>query len=145
MHESPIDPPEADAPCAPAFTPVPFDRVRPDGWTERRQRDFIAALATMGSVLHAARAVGMTKRSAYQLRSRPGAESLALAWDRALVSGYARAFDRALGRATVGITTPRYYKGKLVGTRHRFDHRLAIAALNGTPPTPPQLGKKVTR
>mgnify|MGYP003344615670 CR=1 FL=1 len=146
MDDFPLpDPPEADEPGAFAFTPVPFDRVRADGWTERRQRDFVTALATMGSVLHAARAVGMTKRSAYQLRSRPGAESFGRAWDRALASGYSRAFDRALERATIGITTPRYYKGKYVGTRHRLDFRLALAALNGTPPAPPQLRKKVTR
>ena len=136
---------EDDAPGALAFTPVPFERTRPDGWTERRQQDFIKALAAMGSVIHAARAVGMTKRSAYQLRNRPGAESFAQAWDIALAIGYADAFDRAMVRALHGVTTPRYYKGKQVGTRHRFDNRLALAALNGSPPAPPQLRKNVTR
>lgn len=145
MHESPIDPPEAEEPSALAFIPVAFERVRPDGWTERRQQDFITALATMGSVLHAARAVGMTKRSAYQLRDRPGAGSFAAAWDLALAMGYADAFDRALERATVGITIPRYYKGKQVGTKRRIDWRLAVAALNGTPPIPPSLRKNITR
>ncbi|MDG2532885.1 hypothetical protein P6144_04450 [Sphingomonas sp. HITSZ_GF] len=139
------DPPEAEAPGALDFIPVPFERVRPDGWTAPRQRDFIAALATLGSVLHAARAVGMTKRSAYQLRSRPGAESFCEAWDSALAIGYADAYERALERLTIGIVTPRYYKGKQVGTRHRFDWRLAMAALNGTPPAPPQLRKNITR
>jgi len=146
MDDTPIpDPLEDDGSGALDFVPVPFDRVRSDGWTERRQRDFITALVAMGSVLHAARAVGMTKRSAYQLRGRPGAESFAQAWDVALAMGYTDAFDRALERALVGITTPRYYKGKLVGTLHRFDNRIAMAALNGRPPTPPQLRKKVSR
>lgn len=146
MRDSSIpNPPEAEDDGALAFTPVPFDRVRPDGWTERRQRDFITALAAMGSVLHAARAVGMTKRSAYQLRGRPGAESFAAAWDVALAIGYADFFELALERARHGVTTPRFYKGKQVGTRHRIDWRLAIAALNGTPPAPPQLRKNVAR
>ena len=137
------DPPEAEEPGALACTPVPFERRRADGWTERRQRDFVTALAAMGSVLHAAQAVGMTKRSAYQLRDRPGAESFAAAWDLALAIGYADAFDRALERATVGITTPRYYKGKQVGTHHRLDFRLAMAALNGAPPSSAPPRKKV--
>ena len=46
------------------FTPVPRERARRDGWTETRQRAFIAALDQLGSVAHAARVVGMTKRSA---------------------------------------------------------------------------------
>jgi hypothetical protein len=75
----------------------------------------------------------MSKQSAYKLRERPGAESFAAAW------------DQALERARIGIVTPRYYKGKQVGTRHRLDFRLALAALNGSPPAPPQLRKNVAR
>ncbi len=146
MDDTPANPPEgAKAPGALAFTPVPYKQPHQNGWTERRQRDFITALATMGSVLHAARAVGMTKQAAYQLRNRPGAESFAMAWDVAISIGYDDAFDRALERATIGITTPRYYKGKRVGTKHRFDYRLAIAALNGMPPNPVASRKKTTR
>ena len=147
MDDSPLHyPNEDDGPSSVAFTPVPLERIHHNGWTERRQRDFITALAAMGSVLHAARAVGMSKQSAYKLRERPGAESFAAAWDFALDIGYADTFDRALECATVGIVTPRYYKGKQVGTRHRFDWRLAMTALNGTPPplTPPPR-KKVAR
>lgn len=145
MDDTPDNPPEEEVPWALQFTPVSFERVRPDGWTDRRQRDFITALAAMGSVRHAARAVGMSKRSAYQLRDRPDAESFANAWDAAQSVGYARAFDQALERATIGITTPRFYKGKRVGTKHRFDYRLAMAALNGTPPNAVEPRKKITR
>jgi hypothetical protein len=96
-------------------------------------------------VRHACRAVGKTRQSAYKLRDRPGAESFAAAWDFAIGIGYADAFDRALERATRGITTPRFYKGKQIGTKHRLDFRLAMAALNGLPPAPPQLRKNVAR
>ncbi len=142
MAESPPASPEAEEPDPLAFTPVALDRVRHNGWTERRQRDFIAALAVMGTVLRAARAVGMTKQSAYNLRDRPGAESFAAAWDVALQMGYDDAFGQAMERAIHGITSPRFYRGKQVGTRHRFDYRLALAVLNA-PPVPPR--KKVTQ
>lgn len=146
MHDSPIpDPPEAEESDPLAFTPVPLKHARHDGWTGRRQRDFVAALAAMGSVRHAVRAVGMTKQSAYKLRERPGAESFAAAWDMALLMAYDAAYDLAMERARHGVTTPRFYKGKQVGTRHHLDFRLAIAALNGTPPMPPALRNKVAR
>ncbi len=41
-----------------AFTPVPSASRRRDGWTEPRQREFIAALSRCGSVSAAARQVG---------------------------------------------------------------------------------------
>ncbi|MDT8757917.1 hypothetical protein MZO42_04340 [Sphingomonas psychrotolerans] len=123
-----------------AFVPVALDRARHDGWTPRRQHDFIMALSEMGTVLRAARAVGMTKQSAYKLRERPGAESFAAAWDCALQMGYDRMFGLAMDRALNGIVTPRFYKGQQIGTRHRFDYRLALSAIN-TPPPPPPRGK----
>jgi hypothetical protein len=67
----------------PAFTPVPV-RARKDGWLPQRQVDFIGVLAETGCVAEAARAVGMSRESAYRLRERPGAESFAAAWDAAL-------------------------------------------------------------
>jgi hypothetical protein len=69
----------------PAFTPVPA-RARKDGWLPQRQVDFIGVLAETGCVAEAARAVGMSRESAYRLRERPGAESFAAAWDAALAS-----------------------------------------------------------
>lgn len=122
-------PPPADAPEPPEFTPVPTASARRDGWTPARQARFLILLRQTGVVGYSARGVGMSHASAYKLRARPGAESFAAAWDRAVEAGYARAFDMAFERAVKGVTTPRYYRGKVVGTRHRFDDRLAIAAL----------------
>ncbi len=67
----------------PAFYPVPT-RTRRDGWTIERQADFLGMLAETGSVIGACEAVGISRKSAYQLRARPGAESFAAAWDAAL-------------------------------------------------------------
>lgn len=150
MSESQPHPasPAANAAPAPeddplAFTPVPTDRARHDGWTPDRQRRFIEALALMGVVARAAKAVGMSGQSAYMLRRRAGAEGFATAWDTALEMGRDRAFEIAVRRATIGIEVPYYYRGRLVGVRHRFDYRLALAAIEPPrtpPPKPPRQG-----
>jgi hypothetical protein len=67
----------------PTFYPVPT-RTRRDGWTVERQADFLGMLAETGSVIGACEAVGISRKSAYQLRARPEAESFAAAWDAAL-------------------------------------------------------------
>ena len=68
---------------SPAFDPVPSASTRRDGWTPDKQRAFIERLGECGVVSIAARAVGMSPKSAYVLRKRPGAESFAAAWDEA--------------------------------------------------------------
>jgi hypothetical protein len=70
-------------PRVPPFYPVPT-RTRRDGWTVQRQVDFLGMLAETGSVAGACEAVGMSRKSAYRLRSLPGAESFAAGWDAAL-------------------------------------------------------------
>lgn len=68
----------------PYFHPVPL-RARRDGWSVARQCEFLAHLYLTGSVTAAARAVGMSRASAYRLREREGAESLSHAWDAVFV------------------------------------------------------------
>lgn len=113
----------------PDFTPVATARSRRDGWTPERQRDFLAALATTGIVAQAAKSVGMGVTSAYNLRRRPDAGSFAAAWDIAETSARERALIFLIDQATKGTTRPRFYRGKCVGSAHRFETRLAIAAL----------------
>lgn len=120
-----------------AFDPVPLQRARHDGWTPERQRRFIALLAATGVVSAAARAVGMSTQSAYRLRERPGAAGFAAAWDMAQRQGQDRAFALALDRALNGYDEPRFFKGRQIGTVHRFDSRLALAALNAGDQAPP--------
>lgn len=69
----------------PPFLPVPL-HARVDGWTVQRQANFIGHLAETGCVAEAARRVGMSRMAAWRLRNRPGAESLAHAWDAVLAA-----------------------------------------------------------
>ena len=121
-----------------AFTPVPTS-ARHDGWTPDRQRAFIEQLTRCGVVSASAKAVGMSAKSAYALRKRPGAEGFAAAWDRAADEGTCRACDTAIDRALNGTARPIFYRGRQVGERRIYSDALLIAALRnltsrGTPP-----------
>ncbi len=115
------------------FTPVPRQRRRRNGWSEERQRAFIAALAECGSVGRAARSVGMTARSAYRLMDADGADDFARAWDRAIEIGIDRVRFAALDRTLNGAPCAVYRRGKLVRVETRYNDRLAIALLSGQP------------
>ncbi|PWG01324.1 hypothetical protein [Sphingosinicella humi] len=112
------------------FTPVPV-RARRDGWTEARQRGFIRALRRIGSAAAAARSVGKSARGAHKLRSRPGAESFAAAWDEAAALGHDNLRDHVIDRALHGAVVPRFRAGRQVGVAHRYYDALAIAVLSG--------------
>lgn len=103
-------------PPVPDFETAPTRKCNA-GWTAERQRKFIEHLALTGHVGEACAFVGISSRSAYRLRARPGAESFVRAWDAALRLSATRlaaiAFDRGLnGRVE------RFYKdGALVVER----------------------------
>ena len=118
-----------------AFAPVPV-KPRRDGWTPARQLAFILRLALLGGVASAARAVGMSRESAYRLRDHPGAGGFAAAWDKALGWGRGRAADLGTERVIYGEKRGIYYRGRKVGEEIRHDNRLLIAALNRLPPEP---------
>jgi hypothetical protein len=116
------------APAGPDFTPVPV-RARKDGWTPERQRRFIAMLRRGRSVVKAARAVGMSRESAYRLRERPGAESFAAAWDSALAMRPGPAttnFSQLWYRALFDKVKPIIRKGQQVGTLHQPDNEALL-------------------
>ncbi|MEJ7925893.1 hypothetical protein WG908_03875 [Sphingobium sp. AN641] len=112
-----------------AFVPVPLTRLRARGWSADQQHAFIAMLARCGVVAHAARSVGMSARSAYHLRGRPGADSFAAAWDWALEMGLDAARDAAMEQIAAARAQPLVRRGRIVGTRHGEDHRLIFAAM----------------
>jgi hypothetical protein len=104
-------------------------KPRHDGWTPERQRGFIDRLSLCGCVAKAARAMGKTPQSAYRLRDHPKAASFRRAWDRALECGESYQIDVSLERGLLGERIPIVRHGRVVGERHRYDNRLAMAAL----------------
>jgi hypothetical protein len=74
-------------------------------WTTRKVRVFLGALADLGRVGEAARAVGMSRQSAYKLRERLGSGTLfARAWDEARAQGRRkRLARRSAARKATGL------------------------------------------
>jgi hypothetical protein len=113
-----------------AFAPVPSATNRHDGWTPERQRLFIRNLARIGVVSAAARAVGMSPKSAYALLRRAGDDSgFAFAWRKALRASRTTVLCAAVDRALNGVETPVFVRGRRVATRVSYDDRLLVAAL----------------
>lgn len=109
----------------PSFTPVPL-RPRHDGWTPLRQVQLIRAMAELGCVAQAARTVGMSTTSAYQLYNHPHGASLRRAWDAALTQAMDRLADAMISRAIHGVAEPIFYKGEQVGERMRYNDGLGM-------------------
>ena len=109
-------------PRVPPFYPVPT-RTRRDGWTAQRQADFLGMLAETGSVMGACEAVGMSRKSAYALRARPGAESFAAAWDAALGAPVRKVTVGDLHfRAHHGLIRPMLFRGRYRGAWQKPDN-----------------------
>jgi hypothetical protein len=128
------------------FEPVPSASNRHDGWTPERQRRFVAALRKSGKVTAAAKAAGMSRKSAYQLLKRAGPDSgFARAWEaaqgertRLRAADAAAAIDRALHGEEVSY----FYGGLERGVRRVYDDRLLIAALRAAGRAPGQARRR---
>jgi hypothetical protein len=68
----------------------------------------------------------MSRQSAYKLRARLPRTPFALGWEVALESGLEQLAHAVLERALNGVEEPQYYHGELVGTKRRYDNRLAM-------------------
>ncbi|HEX8556356.1 MAG TPA: hypothetical protein VF695_16765 [Sphingomonas sp.] len=120
------DPPEP-IPYDPAdYRWVPVRRKpRLDGWTEEKQRRFIETLADTGLVGDAAKAVGMSRETAYRLRRSPHGTAFARAWDTARRHAGGLIEDIAFERAIQGVEHEVYNdRGEVVGARLVHDNRL---------------------
>ena len=125
------------------FRPVPL-RSRRDGWSAERQCAFLTQLYLTGSVTAAARAVGMSRASAYRLREREGAESFAFAWDRVLSRpgsghpGAAREDFRKvtiatlLARLEIDLLKPVVYLGRMTAIARKPDNSALFRLLRRT-------------
>jgi len=123
------DDPDYSAPDpALAFLPVGV-RYRYDGWTPDKQAAFIERLADCGCVEEAARAVGMSRNSAYALRRRIDAQAFRFASDAAQDAAVARLNDAALSRAINGVAVPVFHNGEQVGEKRHYDERLTMFLL----------------
>lgn len=116
--------------------PVPL-RARSGGWTPRKQAAFLGMLAETRCVRRAARAVGMSRETAYRLRGKPGAASFAAAWDRAMgrVTGRVTAGlwkvtpEELRARALGGLLKPLMYRGRYVSTVEKVDNSALLRLL----------------
>lgn len=95
---------------------------------------FIMALSLTGQVEAACKMSGISRKSAYQLRNREGAQHFVWAWDVAIQSGRARLFDYLMDRALNGVTTIRMRMGGAVDISHGMDGKLVTAQLKGPLP-----------
>lgn len=127
------------------FSPVP-SRKEVTGWTVLKQRNFIAELAASGSVSLAAQSVGMSARSAWRLRHKPGAEEFSAAWSLALRRAGAFLLSVAVDRAVHGTRKEIWKDGKLIATQIAPSDRLLMFAIDrltpgvfGTVPTVDQI------
>jgi len=109
---------------------------RADGWTPRRQAQFLEALAATHSVSAAAREVGMTRQTAYRLRARLRGQPFDLAWEAAFRSAFDALKEAAIDRALNGVEVPHFHKGELIHCSRKYDERLTVALLAMRPTGP---------
>lgn len=121
---------DRDSPSSPPSDPVSgVAKGQDPRWTNRKMVEFLRTLAATHSVKDAARAVGMSRQSAYRLRARLKGKAFDAAWDEAFHHSYGNLPYAALERALYGIEVPHFYKGELIGTSRRYDERLTVALL----------------
>jgi len=99
-------------------------------WSRAKMARFLTELASTHSVSAAARAVGMSRQSAYRLKVRLRDQPFDLAWEAAVQSVYDALHQAALDRALNGVEVPVHHKGELIGTRRHFDERLTMFLLS---------------
>ncbi len=107
----------------------PTYRPRHDGWDRDKMARFIECLAETGSVADAAAMVGMSRQSAYRLRSRLVGQPFDFAWEGALEFGLQQLAHRVLDRCLNGVRVPIVYKGEIVGERRVFNERASFNIL----------------
>ena len=105
----------------PDTPPSPQFLNSPDRWNKPKMALFLRELAATHCVGSAAKAVGMSRQSAYRLRNRLKGEPFDVAWEAAFQHGYDVLHQAALERALHGWEEPVFYKGEQIGTRQRFD------------------------
>ncbi|VVT09748.1 hypothetical protein [Erythrobacter sp. EC-HK427] len=113
----------------PSAAPSDNPATRHDGWSLAKQAAFLRQLSATHSVTEAARSVGMSRQSAYRLRSRLKGQAFDLAWEVAFHHSYDVLAHAALERALNGVEVPVFFQGEQVGSYRKYDERLTVALL----------------
>lgn len=115
-----------------AFGPAgaPDSVTRHDGWSLEKQVGFLRQLSATHSIADAARSVGMSRQSAYRLRSRLKGKAFDLAWEVAFHHSYDVLAHAALERALNGVERPVFFQGEQIGSYRNYDERLTVALLD---------------
>lgn len=120
----PIPPPIPYNPADYRWVPV-RRRPRSDGWTEEKQRRFVEVLADTGRVALAAKAVGLSRQAAYELKRSSEGAAFSRAWDAARLHAGALLEDIAFDRAIEGREENVFNEsGEVIATKHVPDNRL---------------------
>jgi hypothetical protein len=110
-------------------------RPRTDGWTEEKQRRFIEVLADTGRVSLAAKAVGMSRQAAYELKRSAEGAAFSRAWDAARLHAGAFLEDIAFDRAIEGREENVFNEyGEVIATKHVPDNRMLTFLLKSLLP-----------
>lgn len=95
-----------------------FHRQRRDGWHPRKKETFLEALRANGSITDAARAVGMSTKSVYDLSAKDS--GFQRACDQAMAAIRPSLLETAYQRAVVGVEDPVFHGGQVVGSRRKY-------------------------
>jgi len=102
--------------------------LRHDGWTPEKKRRFLEVYAECGVIVEACEAVGMSARSAYNLRDRD--PLFAAGMEAAQVMARPKLADEAYSRSLNGVVERIYKDGVIVAERHRYDNKLTMGVLS---------------
>ncbi|WP_423603855.1 hypothetical protein [Sphingomonas sp. MS122] len=106
------------------------DTTRYDGWTADKQKRFLVALSRGHNVGQACAIVGMSRQSAYALRTAARGAAFRLGWDAALLHARDALADELMDRAFNGVRESVTTDDGRTTTRHRHDNALAFRMLN---------------
>jgi len=112
----------------------PPRRQRRDGFSAERQEQFLEAVRGGASGREAARLVGISPTTAYNLYNSPDGAAFKAAWDEAAQVTDIVLEDTAFDRAVNGQEEIVYHQGQRVGRRWKYDNNLLMRLLRARNP-----------
>ncbi|HLL29557.1 MAG TPA: hypothetical protein VK403_01045 [Allosphingosinicella sp.] len=112
----------------------PPRRYRKDGFSPERQEQFLEYVRGGASGREAARRVGISPTTAYNLYNSPDGAAFRSGWDEAARVTDIVLEDTAFDRAVNGQEEIVYHQGQRVGTRWKYDNNLLMKLLRARLP-----------